>query len=75
MRKLLLLLPLLLVAGCSSDPILTCDVDFDSRDFFKNRKIYLQEKVPAKPTSAGYGEIYLYSKQHVCARCAAPNAN
>ena len=62
MRKLLLLAPLLLIAGCSGRPILTCDVDFDSRDFFKNRRIYLQETVPARPTNAGYGRLYLYGK-------------
>ena len=34
MKKLLLLLPLLLIAGCSGKPKLTCTVEMDTRDTF-----------------------------------------
>ena len=62
MRKLLLLVPLLWVAGCSGDPKLTCTVEMDTRDTFNGRTVELEVSSEAKPGRRGYGNIYLYGR-------------
>ena len=60
MRKLLLLLPLLLIAGCAGKPKLTCTVEMDNRDTFDGRTVQLEVGSEAKPGKRGYGKVYLY---------------
>ena len=60
MKKLLLLLPLSLIAGCAGKPKLTCTVEMDTRDTFDGRKVELEVSSEAKPGRRGYGKIYLY---------------
>ena len=57
MRKLLLLLPLLLVAGCSK-PKLTCTVEMDTRDTFDGDTVELEVRSEAKPGKRGYGRLH-----------------
>ena len=60
MRKLLLLVPLLLIAGRAGKPKLTCTVEMDTRDTFDGRTVQLKVGSEAKPGRRGFGEIYLY---------------
>ena len=58
MRKLLLLLPLLLIAGCAGKPKLTCKVEMDTRDTFDGDTVELEVSREAKPGRAGYGRLH-----------------
>ena len=63
MRKLLLLLPLLLIAGCSN-PKLTCTVEKDTAPPSWGKesgwKVELEVDSEAKPGKPGYGRVYRY---------------
>ncbi len=59
MRKLLLLVPLLLVAGCSGDPKLACTVEIDTRRWYDGKMVELEVSSEAKPGQPGYGKLYL----------------
>ena len=60
MKKLLLLLPLLVIAGCAGKPKLTCTVDRDTRDRYDGKTVELEVSRAAEPGERGYGKLYLY---------------
>jgi len=58
MKKLLLFLPLLLIAGCASEPKLNCKVDMDTRDTYDGEWVELDVSSEAKPGRPGYGRLH-----------------
>ena len=57
MKKLLLLLPLLLIAGCSK-PKLTCFVEMDTRDTYEGDTVELEVSSEPQFGRRGYGRLH-----------------
>ena len=56
MRKLLLLAPLLLIAGCSAS-YRSCVVEMDTRDKYDGESVQLRVDTKPDPPIKGYGSI------------------